>query len=68
MRIFHTQQLHVLQGDATYSQLVRLARENVADLYLYDNVAALLSDRAQIKWLEMSAGQFSDLIGTTTTH
>ena len=37
-----------------------MAIKNVADLYLYDNVTALLKvTGAQIKeWLEMSAGQF----------
>ncbi len=44
------------------SQLVS-GRGNVADLYLYDNVTALLKvTGAQIKeWLEMSAGQFNQI-------
>ena len=51
------------RGDATYYTDIPagpLAIKNVADLYLYDNVTALLKvTGAQIKeWLEMSAGQF----------
>ena len=40
-----------------------MAIKNVADLYLYDNVTALLKvTGAQIKeWLEMSAGQFNQI-------
>lgn len=40
-----------------------LAIKNVADLYLYDNVAAILKvTGADIKeWLEMSAGQFNTI-------
>ncbi|MBF0710301.1 5'-nucleotidase C-terminal domain-containing protein [Gemella sp. GL1.1] len=40
-----------------------LAIKNVADLYLYDNVAAIIKlTGAQLKeWLEMSAGQFNTI-------
>lgn len=40
-----------------------LAIKNVADLYVYDNVVALLKiNGAQLKeWLEMSAGQFNQI-------
>ena len=54
------------RGDATYYTDIPagpLAIKNVADLYLYDNVTALLKvTGAQIKeWLEMSAGQFNQI-------
>ena len=54
------------RGDASYYTDIPagpLAIKNVADLYLYDNVTALLKvTGAQIKeWLEMSAGQFNQI-------
>ena len=54
------------RGDATYYTDIPagpLAIKNVADLYLYDNVTALIKlTGAQIKeWLEMSAGQFNQI-------
>ncbi|MBS7215459.1 MAG: 5'-nucleotidase C-terminal domain-containing protein, partial [Streptococcus salivarius] len=54
------------RGDATYYTDIPagpLAIKNVADLYLYDNVTALLKvTGSQIKeWLEMSAGQFNQI-------
>ena len=52
------------RGDATaYTDIPAgpIAIKNVADLYLYDNVTAILKvTGAQLKeWLEMSAGQFN---------
>lgn len=52
------------RDDATaYTDIKKgaLAIKNVADLYLYDNITAVLKlNGAQIKeWLEMSAGQFN---------
>ncbi|WP_057491479.1 bifunctional 2',3'-cyclic-nucleotide 2'-phosphodiesterase/3'-nucleotidase [Streptococcus orisasini] len=54
------------RGDATYYTDIpagALAIKNVADLYLYDNVTAIIKlTGAQIKeWLEMSAGQFNQI-------
>lgn len=54
------------RGDATaYTDIPAgpIAIKNVADLYLYDNVTAILKvNGAQIKeWLEMSAGQFNTI-------
>ena len=54
------------RGDASYYTDIPagpLAIKNVVDLYLYDNVTALLKvTGAQIKeWLEMSAGQFNQI-------
>ena len=54
------------RGDATaYTDIPAgpIAIKNVADLYLYDNVTAILKvDGAQLKeWLEMSAGQFNTI-------
>jgi len=54
------------RGDATaYTDIPAgpIAIKNVADLYLYDNVAAILKvNGAQLKeWLEMSAGQFNTI-------
>ena len=54
------------RGDATaYTDIPAgpIAIKNVADLYLYDNVTAILKvTGAQIKeWLEMSAGQFNQI-------
>ncbi|MBM7642293.1 bifunctional 2',3'-cyclic-nucleotide 2'-phosphodiesterase/3'-nucleotidase [Streptococcus loxodontisalivarius] len=45
-----------------------IAIKNVADLYLYDNVAAILKiTGADLKeWLEMSAGQFNQVDPTST--
>ena len=55
------------RGDASYYTDIPagpLAIKNVVDLYLYDNVTALLKvTGAQIKeWLEMSAGQFNQIV------
>ncbi|HEM3694789.1 TPA: bifunctional 2',3'-cyclic-nucleotide 2'-phosphodiesterase/3'-nucleotidase [Streptococcus suis] len=54
------------RGDATaYTDIPAgpIAIKNVADLYLYDNVVAILKiNGAQLKeWLEMSAGQFNQV-------
>lgn len=54
------------RGDATaYTDIPKgpIAIKNVADLYLYDNVTAILKvTGAQLKeWLEMSAGQFNTI-------
>lgn len=54
------------RGDASaYTDIPAgpIAIKNVADLYLYDNVAAILKiNGAQLKeWLEMSAGQFNQI-------
>ena len=54
------------RGDATaYTDIPAgpIAIKNVADLYLYDNVTAILKiTGAQLKeWLEMSAGQFNTI-------
>ena len=54
------------RGDATaYTNIPAgpIAIKNVADLYLYDNVTAILKvTGAQLKeWLEMSAGQFNTI-------
>ena len=54
------------RGDASYYTDIpagSLAIKNVADLYLYDNVTAIIKlTGAQIKeWLEMSAGQFNQI-------
>lgn len=55
------------RGDASYYTDIPagplVAIKNIADLYLYDNVTALLKvTGAQIKeWLEMSAGQFNQI-------
>lgn len=54
------------RGDASYYTDIpagALAIKNVADLYLYDNVTAIIKlTGAQIKeWLEMSAGQFNQI-------
>ena len=54
------------RGDATaYTDIPAgpIAIKNVADLYLYDNVTAILKvNGAQLKeWLEMSAGQFNTI-------
>lgn len=54
------------RGDATaYTDIPAgpIAIKNVADLYLYDNVTAILKlTGADIKeWLEMSAGQFNQI-------
>lgn len=54
------------RGDATaYTDIPTgpIAIKNVADLYLYDNVTAILKiTGAQLKeWLEMSAGQFNTI-------
>ena len=59
------------RGDATaYTDIPAgpIAIKNVADLYLYDNVTAILKvNGAQIKeWLEMSAGQFNQIDPTKT--
>lgn len=58
------------RGDATaYTDIPAgpIAIKNVADLYLYDNVTAILKvTRAQLKeWLEMSAGQFNTIDPTS---
>ena len=57
------------RGDATaYTDIPAgpIAIKNVADLYLYDNVTAILKvTGAQLKeWLEMSAGQFNTIDST----
>lgn len=57
------------RGDATaYTDIPAgpIAIKNVADLYLYDNVTAILKvTGAQLKeWLEMSAGQFNTIAPT----
>ena len=54
------------RGDATaYTDIPAgpIAIKNVADLYLYDNVTAILKvNGVQLKeWLEMSAGQFNTI-------
>ena len=54
------------RGDATaYTDIPAgpIAIKNVADLYLYDNVTAILKvNGTQLKeWLEMSAGQFNTI-------
>ena len=54
------------RGDATaYTDIPAgpIAIKNVADIYLYDNVTAILKvTGAQLKeWLEMSAGQFNTI-------
>ena len=54
------------RGDATaYTDIPAgpIAIKNVADLYLYDNITAILKvNGAQLKeWLEMSAGQFNTI-------
>ena len=54
------------RGDATaYTDIPAgpIAIKNVAELYLYDNVTAILKvNGAQLKeWLEMSAGQFNTI-------
>lgn len=58
------------RGDATaYTDIPAgpIAIKNVADLYLYDNVTAILKvTGAQLKeWLEMSAGQFNTIDPTS---
>ena len=58
------------RGDATaYTDIPAgpIAIKNVADLYLYDNVTAILKvNGAQLKeWLEMSAGQFNTIDPTS---
>lgn len=58
------------RGDATaYTDIPvgPIAIKNVADLYLYDNVTAILKvTGAQLKeWLEMSAGQFNTIDPTS---
>lgn len=52
----------------TYVPKGELAIKNVADLYLYDNTMATLKvTGADVKeWLEMSAGQFNQIIATKT--
>ncbi|HFI0176661.1 TPA: bifunctional 2',3'-cyclic-nucleotide 2'-phosphodiesterase/3'-nucleotidase [Streptococcus suis] len=59
------------RGDATaYTDIPAgpIAIKNVADLYLYDNVTAILKvNGAQLKeWLEMSAGQFNQVDPSST--
>ncbi|MEQ9763558.1 bifunctional 2',3'-cyclic-nucleotide 2'-phosphodiesterase/3'-nucleotidase [Streptococcus sp. ZJ151] len=59
------------RGDASaYTDIPAgpIAIKNVADLYLYDNVAAILKvTGADLKeWLEMSAGQFNQIDPTNT--
>ncbi|HFU4115853.1 TPA: bifunctional 2',3'-cyclic-nucleotide 2'-phosphodiesterase/3'-nucleotidase [Streptococcus suis] len=59
------------RGDATaYTDIPAgpIAIKNVADLYLYDNVAAILKvNGTQLKeWLEMSAGQFNQVDPSST--
>ncbi|HEM6189915.1 TPA: bifunctional 2',3'-cyclic-nucleotide 2'-phosphodiesterase/3'-nucleotidase [Streptococcus suis] len=59
------------RGDATaYTDIPAgpIAIKNVADLYLYDNVVAILKvNGAQLKeWLEMSAGQFNQIDPNST--
>ena len=58
------------RGDATaYTDIPAgpIAIKNVADLYLYDNVTAILKvTGSQLKeWLEMSAGQFNTIDPTS---
>mgnify|MGYP000889574799 FL=1 len=58
------------RGDATAYTVIPagpIAIKNVADLYLYDNVTAILKvTGAQLKeWLEMSAGQFNTIDPTS---
>lgn len=60
------------RGDSTaYTDIPAgpIAIKNVADLYLYDNVTAILKiTGAQLKeWLEMSAGQFNTIDPKVTT-
>ncbi|MFS1664670.1 bifunctional 2',3'-cyclic-nucleotide 2'-phosphodiesterase/3'-nucleotidase [Streptococcus sp. zg-JUN1979] len=60
------------RGDASaYTDIPvgAIAIKNVADLYLYDNVVAILKvNGAQLKeWLEMAAGQFNQIDPTLTT-
>ncbi|QUG40655.1 bifunctional 2',3'-cyclic-nucleotide 2'-phosphodiesterase/3'-nucleotidase [Psychrobacillus sp. INOP01] len=52
----------------TYVPKGELAIKNVADLYLYDNTVAIVKvTGADVKeWLEMSAGQFNQIVGTKT--
>lgn len=59
------------RGDATaYTDIPAgpIAIKNVADLYLYDNVVAILKiNGSQLKeWLEMSAGQFNQIDPSST--
>ncbi|HEL2675869.1 TPA: bifunctional 2',3'-cyclic-nucleotide 2'-phosphodiesterase/3'-nucleotidase [Streptococcus suis] len=59
------------RGDASaYTDIPAgpIAIKNVADLYLYDNVVAILKvNGAQLKeWLEMSAGQFNQVDPSST--
>ncbi|HEM5091629.1 TPA: bifunctional 2',3'-cyclic-nucleotide 2'-phosphodiesterase/3'-nucleotidase [Streptococcus suis] len=59
------------RGDASaYTDILAgpIAIKNVADLYLYDNVVAILKiNGAQLKeWLEMSAGQFNQVDPSST--
>ncbi|HFI0162557.1 TPA: bifunctional 2',3'-cyclic-nucleotide 2'-phosphodiesterase/3'-nucleotidase [Streptococcus suis] len=59
------------RGDATaYTDIPAgpIAIKNVADLYLYDNVTAILKvNGAQLReWLEMSAGQFNQVDPSST--
>lgn len=59
------------RGDATaYTDIPAgpIAIKNVADLYLYDNVVAILKvTGAQLKeWLEMAAGQFNQIDPTAS--
>ncbi|HEM5983828.1 TPA: bifunctional 2',3'-cyclic-nucleotide 2'-phosphodiesterase/3'-nucleotidase [Streptococcus suis] len=59
------------RGDATaYTDIPAgpIAIKNVADLYLYDNVVAILKvNGAQLReWLEMSAGQFNQVDPSST--
>ncbi|HFI0454146.1 TPA: bifunctional 2',3'-cyclic-nucleotide 2'-phosphodiesterase/3'-nucleotidase [Streptococcus suis] len=59
------------RGDATaYTDIPAgpIAIKNVADLYLYDNVVAILKiNGSQLKeWLEMSAGQFNQVDPSST--
>ncbi|HFI0936680.1 TPA: bifunctional 2',3'-cyclic-nucleotide 2'-phosphodiesterase/3'-nucleotidase [Streptococcus suis] len=59
------------RGDASaYTDIPAgpIAIKNVADLYLYDNVTAILKvNGAQLKeWLEMSAGQFNQIDPNST--
>lgn len=60
------------RGDATaYTDIPAgpIAIKNVADLYLYDNVTAIVKvTGADIKeWLEMAAGQFNQINPNSTT-
>lgn len=59
------------RGDATaYTDIPAgpIAIKNVADLYLYDNVVAILKiNGSKLKeWLEMSAGQFNQIDPSST--